>query len=51
LGQKEEALAILQSALARRDGALAPNLLVHPSFDNLRNHAEFIELAAKVGFR
>jgi TolB-like protein/Tfp pilus assembly protein PilF len=51
LGDKKQALEILQELVASRDGALAPNLLVHPCFDELRSDPEFIAILHKVSLQ
>ena len=49
-GQDEKAINLIADAVSRKDGALAPNLYVHPFFDSVRSNKRFQAILSKFGF-
>ena len=46
----QEAVQLITELIKEKNGALAPNLLVHPFFDPLRDKREFQDLIESMGF-
>ena len=49
-GDMDQAIEILQDEVRNRNGAIAPNLLVHPIFDPLRSDERFRQIIEGIGF-
>ena len=48
--QVDQAIDLIRRLKDQKNGALAPNLLVHPFFDPIRDHAEFKSVMQEMGF-
>ena len=50
VGAPDEAIQLIKKLKDEKNGALAPNLLVHPFFDSLRGQAGFQAILNEIGF-